>query len=93
MELRFYIDPESGEPHIYQHRVSEEEAEDVLRRPIEDRAGNDGARVAIGQTRAGRYLRVVYVPDPEPQSLFVITAFDLGRKALRALKRRRKKKL
>jgi hypothetical protein len=67
MELRFYIDPESGEPHIYQHRVSEEEAEDVLRRPIEDRAGNDGARVAIGQTRAGRYLRVVYVPDPEPQ--------------------------
>jgi len=93
MELRFYIDPESGEPHIYQHRVSEEEAEDVLRRPIEDRAGNDGARVALGQTRAGRYLRVVYVPDPEPQSLFVITAFNLGRKALRALKRRRKKKL
>ncbi len=93
MELRFYIDPESGEPHIYQHRVSEGEAEEVLRRPIEDRAGHDGARVAIGQTRAGRYSRVVYVPDPEPQSLFVITAFDLGRKALRALKRRRKKKL
>lgn len=29
--------------------------------------------MAIGQTRAGRYLRVVYVPDPEPESLFVIT--------------------
>ena len=93
MELRFYIDPESGEPHIYQHQVSEREAEDVLHRPIEDRAGHDGARVAIGQTRAGRYLRVIYVPDPEPESLFVITAFDLGPKALRALKRRRKKKL
>ena len=93
MELRFYIDPESGEPHIYQHQVSEREAEDVLRRPIEDRAGYDGARVAIGQTRAGRYLRVVYVPDPEPESLFVITAFDLAPKALRALNRRRKKKL
>jgi hypothetical protein len=92
MELRFYIDPESGEPHIYKHNVSEREAEDVLRRAIEDRGGRDGARVAIGQTRAGRYLRVVYVPDPEPESLFVITAFDLTPKALRALKRRRKKK-
>lgn len=38
MELRFYIDAESGEPHIYKHEVSEREAEDVLRRPIEDRA-------------------------------------------------------
>ena len=92
MELRFYIDAESGEPHIYKHHVSEREAEDVLRRPIEDRAGRNGARVAIGQTKAGRYLRVVYVPDPEPESLFVVTAFDLGPKALRALKRRRKKK-
>jgi hypothetical protein len=91
MELRFYIDPESGEPHIYKHQVSEREAEDVLRRPIEDRAGRDGSRVATGQTRAGRYLRVIYVPDPEPESLFVITALDLGPKALRALKRRRKK--
>ena len=92
MELRFYIDPESGEPHIYKHQVSEREAEDVLSRPIEDRAGRDGARVAMGQTRAGRYLRVIYVPDPEPESLFVITAYDLGPKALRALNRRRKKK-
>ena len=93
MQLRFYLDPDSGEPHIYRHRVAEDEAEDVLRRPVEDRIGRDGARVAIGQTRAGRYLRVIYVPDPEPESLFVITAFDLGPKALRALKRRRKKKL
>ena len=52
MELRFYIDPDSGEPHIYRHQVPEREAEDVLRRPIEDRAGRDGSRVAIGQTRA-----------------------------------------
>ena len=92
MELRFYLDPESGEPHIYKHNVSESEVEDVLRRAIEDRAGRDFARVAIGQTRAGRCLRVVYVPDPEPESLFVITAFDLTPKALRALRRRRKKK-
>ncbi len=78
---------------MYRHRVTESEAEDVLRRPLEDRIGRDGARVAIGQTRAGRYLRIIYVPDPEPESVFVITAFDLRAKALRALKRRRKKKL
>ena len=70
MELRFYIDPESSEPHLYKHGVSEGEAEDVLRRPVEDRAGRDSTRVAIGQTRAGRYLRIIYVPDPEPESLF-----------------------
>ncbi|MDP9206470.1 MAG: DUF4258 domain-containing protein [Gemmatimonadota bacterium] len=93
MQVRFYLDPDSRDPHIYGHRVSEAEAEDVLMRPIEDRAGRDGARVAIGQTRVGRYLRVVYVPDPEPDSVFVITAFELGPKALRAFKRRRKKKL
>jgi hypothetical protein len=93
MQVRFYLDTDTGEPHIYRHRVSEAEAEDVLTRSIEDRAGRDGARVAIGQTRAGRYLRVVYVPDPEPDSVFVITAFDLGPKALRAFKRRRKKRL
>jgi len=49
-----YIDPDSGEPHIYRHRVSEEEAEAVLSRPLEDRPGLDGARVAIGQTHGGR---------------------------------------
>ena len=92
MNVRFYIDPETGEPHIYRHGVREEEAEDVLRRPIEDRPGHEGARVAIGQTRAGRYLRVIYVPDPEPDSVFCITAYDLSPKAFHALRRRRRKK-
>ena len=92
MQIRFYIDSDSGEPHIHRHRVAETEVEDVLQRPIEDRAGREGARVAIGQTRAGRYLRVVYVTEPEPDSVFIITAMDLGPKALHALKRRRKRK-
>ena len=93
MVLRFFIDPSTGEPHIYQHGVDEDEVEDVLARPIEDRPGREGSRVALGQTHAGRYLRVIYVPDPEPESLFVITAYDLGPKALKALRRRQKKKL
>jgi len=52
--VRYYIDPETGLPHIYNHDVSEEEVEEVLTRPGEDRRGYEGARVAIGQTRAGR---------------------------------------
>ena len=92
MELRFYIDPETHEPHIYGHDVSEAEVEAVLGRPLEDRPGKEGARVALGQTQEGRYLRVIYVPDPSPGSIFVVTAYDLGPKARRALSRRLRKK-
>ena len=89
--LRFFIDPATGEPHIAGHDVTEEEVEDVLVKPLEDRPGSEGSRVALGQTEAGRYLKVIYVPDPEPDSVFVITACDLGPKALKALRRRRKR--
>jgi hypothetical protein len=92
MELRFYIDRETGEPHIHRHAVSEAEVEEVLARPIEDRAGAEDARVAIGQTQNGRYLRVIYVRDESPGSLFVITAYDLGPTALRALRGRVRRK-
>jgi hypothetical protein len=91
-EVRFYVDPDTGAPHIYNHHVTEEEVADVLRGPLEVRPGYDGTRVAIGQTRAGRYLRIIYAVDPKPSSVFCITAFDLGPKALWAFRRRQKKK-
>ena len=56
MTARFYIDAATGQPHIYGHSVVEVEAEDILARPMEDRAGRDGSRVALGQTEAGRYF-------------------------------------
>jgi len=93
MNIRFYIDPETVLPHIYGHRVDEREVEDVLREPGEDRPGREDSRVAIGQTRAGRYIRVIYVPDPEPDSVFVITAYQLTGKPLMAYRRRRRRKL
>ena len=46
MELRFFIDSATGQPHIYGHRVSEAEVEDVLGATIEDRPGSEGSRVA-----------------------------------------------
>jgi len=53
----------------------------------EDRAGREGSRIALGQTASGRYLRVIYVPDPVPDSVFVITAFELSGKPLGAFRR------
>jgi hypothetical protein len=92
VEIRVFVDPDTGEPHIHRHGVDEAEVEDVLARPLEDRPGTDGSRVSLGQTRAGRYLRAIYVPDPEPNAVVVITAYQLGPKALRALRRRRRRK-
>lgn len=92
MRLRFYIDPETGEPHVYRHQVTETEVEQVLGRAGEDRPGRDGARVALGRTLSGRLLRVIYVPDPQPDSHFVITAYELKGKAAMAYRRRRRRK-
>jgi hypothetical protein len=92
MKLRFYINPETNTPHIYRHEVTEQEVEDILVHPGEDRLGHEGSRVATGQTRSGRYLRVIYVPDKETKSIFVITAYDLIGKALLAYRRRMRRR-
>jgi len=63
--------------HIYKHGVSEAEVEQLLSHADEDRPGRDGSRVAVGRTLSGRLLRVIYVPDPQPDSHFVITAHEL----------------
>jgi hypothetical protein len=46
----------------------------------------------LGRTSAGRYLQVIYSPDEEPESVFVITAHELTGKARRAYRRRRRRK-
>ena len=91
IDVRYFIDPETDQPHIYGHGVSEDEVEDVLASPNEDRAGNKGSRIAIGQTRAGRYLKVIYsTKDDATKGFFVITAYDLTGKQLAAFRRRRR---
>jgi uncharacterized DUF497 family protein len=92
VNVRFYVDAETDAPHIYKHGVDEDEVVDVLTNPGEDRPGQEGSRVVIGKTGEGRYLRVIYVPDPEPESVFVITAYELRGKALFAYRRRLRKK-
>ena len=92
MNVRYYVDAETGQPHVYQHGVAEHEVEHALAGAGEDRAGQDGARVAIGQTSSGRYLKVIYVTDPEPDSMFVITAYELRGKPLLAYRRRQRRR-
>ncbi|MBK5939405.1 DUF4258 domain-containing protein [Halochromatium roseum] len=92
MNIRFFIDPRTDLPHIYNHRVSEEEVETILLNPAEDRPSTEVSRISIGQTDSGRFLRVIYVPDPEPNSVFVITAYDLKGKPLTAFRRRHRRK-
>lgn len=91
MIVRFYLDPDTGQPHVYNHNVREEEVAWVLGHPSEDRLGLDGSRAATGQTEAGRYLRVIYVPDVDTESVFVITAYEMVGKPLAAYKRRRRR--
>jgi hypothetical protein len=92
MNIRYYLDPTTGQPHIFEHGVDERAVQDVLETSGEDRPGRDGSRIAVGQTRGGRYLRVIYVPDPEPESGFVVTAYELKGKPLLAYRRRRRRR-
>lgn len=92
MNIRFYSDPETGLPHIYNHGVAEDEVEEVLLNPGEDWLGSRKTRNALGQTQEGRYLQVVYVRDPKPNSIFVITAYELTGKPLTAYRRRQRRR-
>jgi hypothetical protein len=87
MNLRFHRDA-SGEPHIWAHNVTEREVFDVLLDPLEAITGRFPSIIAIGLTRAGRYLKVIYSPDDTGDGIFVITAFELPPKQVRALKKR-----
>ncbi len=88
MEARFYMDPETGLPHIYNHGVTEAEVLQVLRKPGPVYRGDRGSRLKSGQTDAGRYIQVVYSADPAGDSVFVISAYPLTGKALKAYRRR-----
>ncbi|MFO0928398.1 MAG: hypothetical protein U0736_15380 [Gemmataceae bacterium] len=92
MEVRYYLDPDTGQPHIYSHGVTEAEVEWILAHPGEDEPCSGGSRQALGRTAGGRYLRVIYVPDEEGDGVFVVTAYPLAGKQLKAFRRRRRRR-
>ena len=91
-KIRYYIDPETDEPHFFNHQVDCNEVDEVLATSTEDRPSRDGTRMALGQTANGRHLKVIYVRDSRDSSLFVITAYQLTGKALAAYRRRRRQR-
>ncbi len=92
MRIDYFIDPETLEPHIYNHGVFEDEVEDVLDRPGEDLPVRNGARSIVGQTSAGRFLRVICVRNQLQRIIFVVTAYELSPRQLAAYRRRRRKR-
>lgn len=92
MEIRYNRDEETGLPHIYDHGVSEWEVEDVLRHPQKTWRSRRNSRIVLGQTRDGRHLQVVIVPDAEGVGLFVVTAYEIKGKPLKALRRHKRRR-
>jgi hypothetical protein len=92
VDIRYYLDPETKLPHIYGHGVTETEVEQALGGSGEDYIAARASRMKMGQTLAGRYLQVIYVPDKSGKSVFVITAYELQGKAKKALRRRQRRK-
>ena len=73
MEIRYHVDPDTGQPHIYGHAFTERAVEEDLRGRGEDvRAARDWRR-KIGQTMAGRYLQVFYVPDEDLRKIVCVS--------------------
>jgi uncharacterized DUF497 family protein len=92
MDLKFYIDPETDRPHVENHGITEAEVREVLDGRGLVLRGSGNSRHALGRTAAGRYLKVVYAPSKDIDGAFVITAYELRGKELKAYRRRRRRK-
>jgi hypothetical protein len=92
MDVRYYLDADTGQPHIYTHGVTEQEVEEILRGRGEDLRATGNSRRKLGQTASGRCLQVFYVPDEEPGGVFVLTAYEPQAKAKKAFRRRQRRK-
>lgn len=57
MDFRYSLDPETGQPHIYDHGINEAEVEWVLSRPGEDGPSTGGARQSVGGPLSPDHLR------------------------------------
>lgn len=87
MRFRFFIDPKTGEPHIYEHGVTEREVEQVFEDDPYKTVAREGAYQVSGQTWGGRYLRIVY-REEGPDEVFVIHARDLRKREKRTYRKK-----
>jgi hypothetical protein len=87
MRVRFNRNAD-GEPHIHDHHVEVSEVLEALDDTLECIAGTADSTIVIGRTRGGRVLKVIHAPSRDGDGIFVVTAYDLPPKQVRALKRR-----
>ena len=92
VEIRYYFDPDTGEPHIYNHGVTEDEVDQVFHSIGDDLPAANNARMKLGQAYNGRYLKVIYVRDDADDGIFVITAYEMRGKEKLAFRRRRRRR-
>ena len=92
MDVRYYVDAETGQPHIYDHGVTEDEVEWILRGRVRTGLAQAGRDNQSGRQAAGRFLRVIYVPDQDGDRVFVVTAYPLTGKPLKAFRRRQRRR-
>lgn len=85
MNICYVENHRTGLPHIYDHNVSEVEVEDVFDADPQLIRGRREARIALGRTSAGRYLKVIYLLELD--GIRVITAYQLVGKPLRTYRR------
>jgi hypothetical protein len=95
--IRFFMDPESGQPHIYDHGVTEAEVMELFRNFPITQSGKTSpsgkpSTIATGQTDVGRFLKVIYFRDKVAIGIFVVTAYDLRGKELQAFRRRKRRR-
>jgi len=77
VKFRFYVDPDSQEPHIYKHQVTEQEIVEIFTaRSYFERLRADGSYELIARLRSARCLRVAYRKF-DSNGIFVITAYDI----------------
>ena len=86
MQYKFYTDPETNEPHIFNHGVTEDEAIESIENKAEIKRSRKDSFVAIGRTAAGRTLKVVYVKKID--YLLIVTGYEMSGRELKAFRRR-----
>jgi len=76
--------------HIAEHGVEPDEAESVVRqaRPPFPRKIEEDKWLVVGQGRGGRFLQVIYIPDPD-KTIFIIHARPITEREKRRLRRRK----
>jgi uncharacterized protein len=77
--------------HIAEHSVDPEEAEMVVRqaKPPFPRKIEEDKWLVIGRGRGGRFLQVVYLPDPD-ETVFIIHARPITDREKRRYRRRKR---